>query len=210
MSASKKAAEIIPTNPSLLNRIKNIEDSASWREFFSIYRNLIYGVAKKSGMTDEEAEDVVQETMLAAAKHIKNFQYDSSRSFKAWLLAITKTKVADQFRARPPVQISQPRPTSQANRTKTVERIPNPTGYDIDARWEEEWRLNLRDAALAELRHTVNAKQFQLFEAHVIKGWPVEKVMGAFGVTADVVYQNKKRMTPKFQEKVSRLQERLH
>jgi RNA polymerase sigma-70 factor (ECF subfamily) len=209
MSTSKKVGEIIPTNATLLDRIKNMEDGSSWLEFYSTYRNLIYGVARKSGMTDQEAEDVVQETMLAAAKYIKNFQYDPSRSFKAWLLKITKTKVADQFRARLPIQTARPRPPGEADRTKTVERVPNPTGYDIAARWEEDWRLNLRDAALDRLRRTENAKQYQLFEAHVIKGWPVKKVMDTFGVKAEVVYQNKKRMTSKFQEKISRLQEQL-
>jgi hypothetical protein len=49
-----------------------------------------------------------------------------------------------------------------------------------------------------------------LFEAHVIKGWPVEKVMTAFGVKADVVYQNKRRMTKALQKEVSRLQEMLY
>lgn len=210
MSTTKKSSEIIPTRVSLLNRIKNPEDNASWQEFYSIYRNLIYGVARKSGMTAEEAEDVMQDTMSATAKHIKDFQYDPSKSFKAWLLKITRTKVVNQFRARLPGQPSHPRSTGETDRTKTIERVPNPTGYDIAAQWDEDWRLNLQEAAMNRLRRTETAKQYQLFEAHVIKGWPVEKVMTAFGVKADVVYQNKRRMTKALQKEVSRLQEMLY
>lgn len=211
MSTSRRTDRIIPTRVTLLNRIKNPEDNASWGEFYSIYRNLIFGVAKKCGVTDQEAEDVVQETMAAVAKHIKDFQYDPAKSFKAWLLKITRSKIANQFRARLPIQSAQPSPPGAENRTKTIERVANPTDYDIAGRWDEEWRLNLQEAALGRLRRTESAKQYQLFEAHVIKGWPVEKVMTAFGLKkADVIYQNKRRMTKALQHEIARLQEKLY
>src|SRR5438309_8508414 len=80
------ADELIPTRHSLLRRVKNWEDQASWEEFFKIYWKLIYGVAIKAGLTDAEAQDVVQETIMNAAKNIKGFEIGSERgSFKAWL-----------------------------------------------------------------------------------------------------------------------------
>ncbi len=60
--------DTVPTRRSLLSRLKRWEDQDSWREFFDTYWKLIYSVAVKSGLSDQEAEDVVQETVLTVAK----------------------------------------------------------------------------------------------------------------------------------------------
>src|SRR5262245_37419305 len=49
----------IPTRQSLLVRLKDWDDSTSWKDFFDTYWKLIYGVARKAGLTDAEAQDVV-------------------------------------------------------------------------------------------------------------------------------------------------------
>src|SRR5436309_5543177 len=68
--------ELIPTRASLLARLKDWKDHSSWQEFFDIYWKLIYGVARKAGLNDDEAQDVVQETMASVAKHMPTFKYD--------------------------------------------------------------------------------------------------------------------------------------
>src|SRR5437868_1424080 len=97
-------AELIPTRASLIGRLKNWQDQASWQEFFDTYWKLIYGVARKSGLSDFEAQDVVQETMASVAKHMPLFKYNPAiGSFKCWLLNMTRWRVVDQLRKRGPV-----------------------------------------------------------------------------------------------------------
>jgi DNA-directed RNA polymerase specialized sigma24 family protein len=55
--------EFIPTRATLINRLKNWQDQASWQDFFDTYWKLIYGLARKFGLNEEDAQDVVQETM---------------------------------------------------------------------------------------------------------------------------------------------------
>ncbi|MCW5551622.1 MAG: hypothetical protein KIS67_05575 [Verrucomicrobiae bacterium] len=45
-------SELLPTRRSLLDRLRNWEDQASWRDFFNTYWKFIYGVAIKSGLSD--------------------------------------------------------------------------------------------------------------------------------------------------------------
>src|SRR6266508_412338 len=91
----------IPTRHSLLNRLKDWRDDVSWREFFDTYWELLYNVARKAGLTDTEAQEVVQETVIGVAKKIGGFETDARRgSFKAWLLHQTRWRIADQFRKR--------------------------------------------------------------------------------------------------------------
>src|SRR6188474_1993563 len=93
--------ELIPTRASLIARLKNWQDQASWQDFFDSYWKLIYGVARKTGISDAEAQDVVQETMASVAKQMPKFQYDPAiGSFKAWLLKLTRWRIVDQIRQR--------------------------------------------------------------------------------------------------------------
>src|SRR5476651_1071862 len=95
--------ELIPTRTTLIKRLKNWEDQSSWQDFFDTYGKLIHGVALKAGLTQTEAQDVVQETMFAVARQMPAFKYDRSLgSFKLWLLNLTRWRIADQIRQRAP------------------------------------------------------------------------------------------------------------
>ena len=96
--------ELIPTRATLIERLKNWQDQSSWQDFFDTYWQLIYNVARKGGLTEAEAQDVVQETMVSVAKQMPKFQYDPAiGSFKAWLLNMTRWRIVDQFRKRGPL-----------------------------------------------------------------------------------------------------------
>ena len=124
--------ELIPTRASLIHRLKNWQDSTSWQDFFKVYWKLIYGVARKAGLSDDEAQDVVQETLISVAKHMPTFNYDPTiGSFKAWLLNMTRWRIIGQFRKRPPV--ADHRATDSTRRTATVDAAPDPNAADLDA-----------------------------------------------------------------------------
>ena len=90
--------ELIRTRTTLINRLQNWQDQASWQEFFDVYWKLIYFYAIKSGLTETEAQDVVQETMFSVAKHMPKFKYDRKiGSFKTWLMNMTRWRITDQF-----------------------------------------------------------------------------------------------------------------
>jgi RNA polymerase sigma-70 factor (ECF subfamily) len=81
----------IPTRYSLLSRLQDREDQDSWKDFFDTYWRLIYSFAIKSGLTDAEAQDVVQETVISVAKDIQKFKRDRALgSFKGWLRNLTR------------------------------------------------------------------------------------------------------------------------
>src|SRR6266567_2462892 len=79
----KPDEDLIPTRRSLLSRIKDWEDAASWQDFFDTYWKLIYRTGRRAGLTDDEAQDVVQETLLNICQNIGGFRYDPEKgSFK--------------------------------------------------------------------------------------------------------------------------------
>ena len=77
----------LPTRQTLLSRLKDWDDAESWREFFESYSKLIYGVARRSGLSDSDAQEVVQETLVTVANKIPDFKYDPNKgSFKEFLI----------------------------------------------------------------------------------------------------------------------------
>ncbi len=67
---------MVPTRRALLSRLKCWDDQESWRKFFDTYWKLICSVAAKAGLSEAEADEVVQETVLSVAKSMNGFKYD--------------------------------------------------------------------------------------------------------------------------------------
>jgi RNA polymerase sigma-70 factor (ECF subfamily) len=69
----------IPTRQSLLARLKDWGDQESWREFFDTYWRLIHATARRAGLTEIEAQEVVQEVMIAVAKKMPDSPMSQAR-----------------------------------------------------------------------------------------------------------------------------------
>src|SRR3974390_3328993 len=93
-------AELPDPRPSLLVRLRNRDDREAWRQFVEIYAPLIYGLARKRGLQEADAADLMQEVFRAVSGAIQSFQYDRSRgSFRGWLYTLARNKLHD-FLAR--------------------------------------------------------------------------------------------------------------
>ena len=196
----------LPTRLSLLSRLKEWDDHESWRDFFDTYGRLIYGLAVKSGLAHSEAEDVVQETLLAVAKEMPGFNYDPARgSFKGWLLQITRWRIADQFRKRQPGQ-QQPTRSQPDRATATIERVADSNAVDLDALWESEWQQNLLEAAITRVKKRVDPKQFQIFDCYVRKEWPAQKVADTLRVSVGQVYLARHRVGALLRKEIKALE----
>jgi len=207
---AKHRNTLIPTRRSLLTRLKNWDDQEGWREFFDTYWNLIYGVALKAGLTDAEAQDVVQETVIAVAKKMQDFHYDPAIGrFKGWLLHTTRWKIADQFRKRLPADGPAAPGSETATGTARIERVADPQGPELEAVWEEEWERNLLDAARERVKRRVDDKQYQMFDLYVVKEWPVQKVANTLGVSTGRVYLAKHRVMALIRREIKHLERRV-
>src|SRR6185436_5594990 len=89
----------IPTRHSLLNRLKDWGDQTSWQDFFNTYWRLIYSVALKAGLSEDEAQEGGQGTVISVARKIGEFKADPAHgSFGAWLMQLTRWRITDQRR----------------------------------------------------------------------------------------------------------------
>jgi RNA polymerase sigma-70 factor (ECF subfamily) len=207
---SQPTDEMIPTRATLLLRLKDWQDQASWQDFFDIYCKLIHRVAIKGGLTKTEAEEVVQETMIAVARNMPDFKYDPANgSFKAWLLNLTRWRISDQLRKRKDFEEIMPPSEETSLGTVTTTEPVDPASENLESFWEAEWEINLLEAAVAKVKRRANPEKYQIFDFNVNKGWSSEKVAAAFGISVDQVYQARFRVTEQIKEEAERLRREL-
>ena len=203
-----KPDEFLPTRRTLLSRLREWDDQESWREFFNIYWKLIYGVAIRAGLSEPEAQDVVQDTIISVARQIPNFHYDSSKgSFKSWLSLITQRRIADHLRKKYRQPRAVARPGSEfPSQTGRLDQIPDPNA-DLDRIWDEEWKQQILQAAMQRVKQQVEPTHFQIFDCYVRKEWPVSEVARTFGVKTGQVYLVKHRVAALLAKELRDLEE---
>ena len=206
----------IPTRHSLLNRLKDWGDQASWQDFFDTYWQLLYNVAVKAGLSDAEAQEVVQETVIAVARKIGEFKADPAHgSFSAWLMQLTRWRIADQWRKRQ----AGPTPNAQAaggwgfakqsddtSSTGPLERVPDPASMTLDAVWHTEWEKHLMDVALERVKQQVSPRQFQMFDLHVLQNQSVQETASTLQASVASVYMAKHRVARLVKKEVRKLE----
>ena len=206
----------IPTRHSLLNRLKDWGDQTSWQDFFDTYWRLIYNVAVKAGLSDTEAQEVVQETVITVANKIVEFKTDPARgSFSAWLMQTTRWRIADQFRKRQAGLSSTPGGDTPALQgedtglTDAINRVPDPAGVRLETVWNEEWEKNLTAAALEQVKSQVSPRQFQMFDLHVLQNLSVRDTARTLQVRVASVYMAKYRISRMLKKEVQKLQKKM-
>jgi len=202
--------ELLPTRWSLLSRLRNWDDQASWQEFFDTYWKLIYGVATKAGLSDAEAQDVVQETIVTIAKNLEQFKTKPAHgSFKGWLLHTTRWRIADQLRKRTLGQGHSGRQPKASSRTDTIERIPDPAGFNLEAIWDAEWEKNLVAVATQNVKCRVSPQEYQIFDLCELRKIPVKEVAAKLGLKVWKVYLARRKIAGLLRKEAKKLLESL-
>lgn len=207
MTVETPTDSFLPTRRSLLTRLKDWDDEGAWREFFDTYWRLIYSVARRAGLGEAEAQDVVQETMVVVAKQMPGFRYDPARgSFKGWLHTVIRGRLSRHWRknsgtprTRPPGEVEQ----TEEGREEAAGQPAAPP--DFEAIWQLEWEQNLIGAALRRVQAKVSPRQYLLFSLATLKEIPTHVIKERYEASRTQIYLAKLRVGRLFKEELRRL-----
>lgn len=204
---SGRASESLSTRLSQLERLRNLDDATGWAVFVGKYRGLIRRLALRAGLREDEAEEVVQETLVAVAHKMPEFVYDPVKcSFQGWIRHVTACRISDRIRRR----VKDPSYRRDAGGTDEpavpVEEVLDERGDALrEEEWEEEWRRHLLEVALERLERRVNPEHFQMFRMTFLHQTPPAKVAQTLGVMVAQVYLVRHRLARLLKEEVARL-----
>src|SRR5262245_13199954 len=82
------------TRASLLVRIQDPSDAHAWRQFFDLYAPVVYGFARKRGLQDADAADLMQDVLRSVVTAAGRLDYDPAKgTFRGWLFSVTRNKI---------------------------------------------------------------------------------------------------------------------
>lgn len=197
----------IPTRQSLLSRLRDWDDKESWEDFFNTYSKLLYNVARKSGLTETEAQEVVQETVISVARQMPGFNYDADKgSFKGWLLQTAQWRISDQYRKRGryvPLEDAPADSSETAGSPLPPDLMPSPP---IEEKWDELWADNLIEIATDRVKQRVDPREFQMFDLAVHRGATPLKIAEKLNVTRAHVYYARHKIGRLIRKEIERLE----
>jgi RNA polymerase sigma-70 factor (ECF subfamily) len=204
---STDTEDYLPTRESLLNRLRNWEDQESWKDFFETYWKLLYKVARRAGLGDAEAQDIVQETVFTVARHMPEFRYDPVLgSFKAWLLTLTRSRINDYFRRKIYRRGGRPLPREEHIGTSLLANQAAPEPVDLGQVWDEEWQKSLVERASERVKLAVSPRLFQMFHLQVYMGMKAKDVAQRLNATRTEVYVAKYRVAALLKKEIRSLE----
>jgi len=182
------------TRASLLLKLRDSADAVAWQDFTEIYSPVIHRTAKRMGLQTADAENVVQEVLLAVSKSIEPWLERGERSgFRPWLFRIARNKALDLLTRR----ATRPEYRSGIEWDDLVQRESSTASC-----WEQEYRWELFSRAATEIRRTASESTWQAFWLSTIEGRPIPQVAQSLGVREGVVYLSRCRIMDRIRKLV--------
>ena len=157
----------------------NALDPTKWIDKYADY---LYNYSVSRVSDNEIAQDLVQETFLAALKSSENYKGDASE--RTWLISILKRKIIDHYRK------------INSKKGKAEVRMSYNTDGEDEGDWMEErisdpYDGNAEDAmqneelgvAIQECMRKLPEKQAQIFSMKTIQGYETEAICNELNIT---------------------------
>jgi RNA polymerase sigma-70 factor (ECF subfamily) len=195
------SAEDSGTRVSLLGRLRrNPGDPAAWQEFVGHYGGKIYGWCRKWNLQEADAQDVTQNVLLRLSQKMSAFQYDPTRSFRAWLKTLTHHAWSDFLETRR-------RPGLGSGDSHVAQLLHNVAARDdLVKHLEEEYDRDLLREAMARVRLRVAPQTWQAFTLTALEGLSGADAAGRIPMQVAQVFVAKRRVQKMLREEVARLE----
>jgi RNA polymerase sigma factor (sigma-70 family) len=180
-------ADTLKTRLTLLSKVRR-GDEDGWSRFYEFYRNFIYSAARGAGLAHDEADDIVQETMVTVQNYIAGFVPNDNRGkFRTWLRKIVQSRIVDQYRRKRRNPLSHARsntsPASDETGTSATARIPNPTEEELDRLIDGKLEETLIEAARNRAKELVRMQDYQAYDFFAVHKMTAKDAASSLGIS---------------------------
>lgn len=191
------------TRASLLVRLRDGKDAGAWREFVQLYAPLIFGFARKRGLQDADAADLMQEVLRSVSGAAQRLEYDPARgSFRGYLFTITRNKIFNFLESRSRRVMG----SGDSRVQQKLEQFASADG-SLAEDWEADFRRNLAAKAMDIVKGEFQKATWDAFYQTAVEGIPPAQVAARVGLSVGAVYVAKSRIIARLRQEIDRLQE---
>ncbi|MGE5191277.1 MAG: RNA polymerase sigma factor [Deltaproteobacteria bacterium] len=190
------------TRASLLVQLRDGGNHAAWQEFIGLYGPVVYGFARKRGLQDADAADLMQDVMRSVSAAIGRLDYDPSQgTFRGWLFTITRNKIFSFLSARR----IRPQGSGDTRTNRLLEEHADEN--DGSDAWEMEYQRRLAALAMDRVKGEFHESTWRAFWLTAVEGRAAADVAGQVGLSPGAVYVAKSRVLARLKEEVESLQQ---
>ncbi len=184
------------TRSSLLKAVVDTQNEAAWKRLFDLYAGFVFSIARARGLSDEDADDVVQSVFSDFARTLPTFEYDRAKGrFRSYLAGLVNWRIMDKLRASK---------RDVALKAAYGAEVAAQAGQDDDEAFlVREWQAAALEEALRRLKVDVKPEHYAAFVASCVDGQDTDEVCALHGLTRDNLYQIRKRLTGRLREIVA-------
>lgn len=190
------AVEQLQTRLSLLIRLtrNGVTDDGAWREFVDIYTPLIYGWCRGHNLQDTDAKDVTQQVLMKLATVLPTFQYDPSKSFRAWLTTLTHHAWVDFLSGRD-------QPGSGDTGIWAILASVE-AREDLLQKIQEEFDLERLEQAMKTIQGRVESGTWEAFRLTALEGVPAAEVAKRLNKQVANIYVSRSNVQKMLQDEL--------
>jgi RNA polymerase sigma-70 factor (ECF subfamily) len=181
------------TPVSLLERVRQPGQEQAWARFVEMYTPLLFYWARRMGLQESDAADLVQDVFTTLVQKLPEFVYDRDRSFRNWLRTVLHNRWRDQQR----------RAAVRGFQDSGLAEHPAPP--DPDPAWEVEYRNLLVARALELMQSEFQPTTWKACWEMVVSGRSGAEVAASLGLTVDAVYAAKSRVLRRLRQELEGL-----
>jgi RNA polymerase sigma factor (sigma-70 family) len=197
--------EALLTRKTLLQKIRNREDKTSWDEFIEIYRRYIYVVARNMNLNHQDAEDVMQKTLLILWEKMPMFQYDEHLgTFRSWLCTVIRNMVINLVKKHSRLLIG----LNSCDFEKSKAYLESVTIPEVQKLAEDEWHKFIVNKAWDELKESLNEKSRQAYLLFK-KGLSPDEIAEQLGIATNTAYVYRIRVEEKLVDLIKSYHEKF-
>lgn len=185
------------TRASLLLQIRDGSNHSAWREFMNLYGPVVYGFARKRGLQDADAADLMQDVMRSVASAIGQLDYNRQRgSFAGWLFTITRNKVFNFLSSR------RNRPQAAGDTATNQMLNSHPDANESSGTWEIEYQRRLASLAMDKIKAEFQENTWRAFWLTAVEGVAASDAGQQIGLSPGAVYVAKSRVLARLKDEV--------
>jgi RNA polymerase sigma-70 factor (ECF subfamily) len=175
-------------------------DQAAWGEFVEHYGRHIYRWCRQWKLQDADAEDVTQDILAKLARKLRDFAYDPSRSFRAWLKTVAYHAWRDFVDSRRRTEAT----TGDSQVWELMQTLE--ARADLVQKLQEGFDHELLEAAKERVRLRVARHTWEAFRLVALEGRPVAEVAVTVQMQVAMVYVAKSKVQKMLQEEIRKLE----
>ena len=194
--------EFPETRSSLLAQVRSPDNREAWEQFVLIYRPVIYRMARRRGMQDADAQDIVQTVLMRVAGAINRWEKtEPGTRFRYWLRRVAKNAIFTAL-SRSPNDAASGGSNIQDLLSKHPEIAP-----DVDQELGLEYMREQYLRAAVIVQTDVDTETWRAFELSLIEGRSCDEVAELIGKSIGTVYAARSRVMRRLRDQVQRLEE---